>query len=157
MKVIDQRNGISNMLNTFRKLVNKSNKITFVGCPGFCTPFAELLAYVIRNKNKEMVFVPNLDYDKAKRIDFTEYGMQLSEYIDAIADTVVLLGGLAMPRIGVNAKDAKNLVKKIAEKNCSVIGVCFMNVFEKYGWDTQIDFDYIINADMVITTYASEE
>jgi hypothetical protein len=146
MEMVEKSPALGGILNPFRKLVKDSRKITFIGSAGFCLPFAELLAYVVAKDKKRIAFVPNLDYEKAKKIAFTPYGMQLSEDVDPRADTVVVLGGLAMPGIGVNVDDMKKLVDRITEGKGLKIGVCFMRIFERSGWLEKIDFDYIINS-----------
>ena len=40
--------GLNGQLVTFKKEVGDAQKITFVGSPGVCTPFAEFLAYSVR-------------------------------------------------------------------------------------------------------------
>lgn len=78
MNIVKGASGISGMLTAFRKLTRDSKKITFIGCPGWCNPFAELLGYVLRDTGKEMVFVPNLDLEKARKLEYTGYGVELS-------------------------------------------------------------------------------
>src|SRR5512137_2280262 len=95
--------GLGGMLNGFRELVKDEKSITFVGSPGFCTPFALFLGYPIREK--ELAFVPGLDASKAREIISTEYGLELGEKCDANADVVVILGGMAMPKIGVKPEE----------------------------------------------------
>jgi len=147
MKLVSKAPALGGILNPFKELVKDSRKITFIGTPGFCLPFAELLSHVIAREKKDIAFVPNLDYEKAKKIVFTPYGMQLSEdCVDPKADTVVVLGGLAMPNIGVNADDMKKLIDRITDGKGRKIGVCFMRIFERSGWLEKIDFDYVINS-----------
>ena len=150
MKVLKTTKGIGGQLTGFRELIKDSNNITFIGSPGFCTPFAELLSFVIRGTGKRMVFVPSLKYESAKSIVATEDGMQLGENIDPSADTVVLLGGVAMPKMGIDPADMNNMVTKILEnsENKLIIGVCFQSVFQEQEWDNYIDFDYIIDSDL---------
>ncbi len=149
MKQIEKSTALGGILNTFRKLVKDSKKITFVGSAGFCLPFAELLAYVIAREKKDIAFVPNLEYEKAKKIVFTPYGMQLSEdCVDPKADTVVVLGGLAIPNIGVNVDDMRKLADRITDGKGLKIGVCFMSIFERSGWLEKMDFDYVINSNI---------
>ena len=78
----------------------------------------------------------------------TKEGMQLGEATDAKADTVVLLGGLAMPKIGVKAEEAREIAARILEgqENGKIIGICFQSAFMQQEWDKVIKFDYIINA-----------
>ncbi|MEA1965894.1 MAG: DUF2124 domain-containing protein [Euryarchaeota archaeon] len=145
MKEISTSSGLGGILNAFRDITKESKRITFVGTPGFCTPFAELIAYPIRDAGKEMAFVANLDSNDAKRIVFTSHGMQLAENVDATADTVVILGGLAMPKISVDVNALNSMIERILGDGGLTIGVCFMSIFELSGWYDVIDFDYMID------------
>ena len=155
MKPIETLSGIGGLLTAFRKLARSRKKITFIGCPGWCNPFAELLGFVLRDAGKEMVFIPNLRKDMAAKVILTEYGMQLGEKTDPSADTVVLLGGLAMPKMEVDVNGLKELIDEVTSSHPErqIIGVCIGGVFQKAGWDKQIDFDYLTDADMEVTTF----
>ncbi len=155
MKPIETSDGIGGMLTAFRKLARGRKKITFIGCPGWCNPFAELLGYVLRDAGKEMVFIPNLCKDMAAGVKMTDYGMQLGDKADPSADTVVLLGGLAMPRMGIDVNGLKELIDDITagHPESQIVGVCIGGVFQKAGWDKLIDFDYLLDAGMEVTTY----
>jgi len=157
MKPIEKSSGIGGMLTAFRKLARGRNKITFIGCPGWCNPFAELLGFVLRDAGKEMVFIPNLRKDMAVNVEMTEYGMQLGKKADPSSDTVVLLGGLAMPKMEVDVKGLKSLIDEITDGHPErqVLGMCIGGVFQKAGWDKLIDFDCLVDADMEVTTYGS--
>lgn len=150
MPIINTAQGVGGILNSFKGLMNGVEKITFVGTPGFCTPFAELLGFVVRDK--KLAFIPNLDFEKARSIVMTPEGMQLGEPVDAHADAVVLLGGLAMPKIGTGPEKAKEISKKVLEGSTKgkIIGVCFQSMFMLQKWDEVISFDYIINADLAV-------
>ncbi len=143
------------MLTAFRKLARGRKKITFIGCPGWCNPFAELLGYVLRDAGKELVFIPNLRKDMARGVKMTDHGMQLGDKADPSADTVVLLGGLAMPKMGIDVNGLKGLIDDITagHPEKQILGVCIGGVFQKAGWDRLIDFDYLVDADMEVTTY----
>jgi hypothetical protein len=141
MEKISDAKGLGGMLNGFRELVKDDQKITFVGSPGFCTPFALFLGYPVREK--EMAFVPGLNKEKARKIITTEYGLELGEETGADADVVVILGGMAMPKIGVKPEEMKDFLTKIRYKK--LIGVCFMSIFEKAGWCQALKFDYVMN------------
>jgi len=143
MKKVGEFKGISGNLSAFRDEVKDAGKITFVGTPGVCTPFAQLFSYVIRDK--ESVFVPNTEIEKAKKMILTSYGMELTENADPEADVVVLLGGLSMLKSNVKVEDVKKIVDKILKKNGKLVGLCYMDMFHKAGWDEIIDFDCIIN------------
>ena len=133
--------GLGGMLNGFRDLVKEDESVTFIGTPGFCTPFAQFLGFPIRNK--KLAFVPNLDVEKARELVATEYGMELGEKTGADADVVVILGGMAMPKIGVSVEEMKGLLEKIEYKK--LIGVCFMGILEQAGWCANMDFDLVMN------------
>ncbi|AKB37890.1 hypothetical protein MSSAC_3300 [Methanosarcina siciliae C2J] len=150
MPIINTSQGVGGILNSFKGLMDGVEKITFVGTPGFCTPFAELLGFVVRDK--KLAFIPNLDFERARSIAMTPEGIQLGEPIDAHADTVVLLGGLAMPKIGVSPEKAKDITEKVLEGSAKrkIIGVCFQSMFTQQKWDEIINFDYIINADLAV-------
>jgi len=150
MPIINTSQGVGGILNSFRSLVEGIEKITFVGTPGFCTPFAELLGFVVRDR--KLAFVPNLDFGKARSILMTPEGMQLGELTDAHADLVVLLGGLAMPKMGISPEKAMDISRKVLENSekKKVIGVCFQSVFMQQKWDEIISFDYIINSDLAV-------
>ncbi|WP_094228345.1 DUF2124 domain-containing protein [Methanolobus psychrotolerans] len=150
MEIISTSKGIGGQLTEFRKLVNDSKRITFIGTVGFCTPFAELMAFVLRKMDKQMAFMPDLSFEKARSIISTPHGMQLGESADPHADTIVLLGGLAMPKTGTEVAAMKEMADRILDgsENKLIIGVCFQSVFQKMKWTESIDFDYIIDADL---------
>jgi hypothetical protein len=150
MPIINTSQGVGGILNSFKSLMDGVEKITFVGTPGFCTPFAELLGFVVRDR--KLVFIPNLDFEKARSVSMAPEGMQLGELADAHADAVVLLGGLAMPKIGVSSEKAGEIAEKVLEgsEKRKIIGVCFQSMFIQQKWDEVINFDYIINADLAV-------
>ena len=148
MKLVEKNLALGGILNSFRRLVKDSKKITFVGSAGFCLPFAELLSYVIAKEKKDIVFIPNLEYEKAKKMVLTPYGIQLSENTDPKADTIVVLGGLAMPNSGINVDEMIGIIDRITDGKGLKIGVCFMGIFERSGWLKKIDFDYVINSNI---------
>jgi hypothetical protein len=141
MEKIQEVKGLGGMLNGFRDLVKDDQKIIFVGSPGFCTPFALFLGYPVREK--EMAFIPGLDSEKARKLVATESGMELGEKCNFEADAVVVLGGMAMPKIGVKAEEMADFLAKMKYKK--LIGVCFMSIFEKTGWCQALKFDSVMN------------
>jgi hypothetical protein len=143
MNKMTEFKGLGGMLNGFRDLVKEESSVTFIGTPGFCLPFATFLGYPIRDK--KIAFVPNLKLDKARALIATEYGMELGNAASPDADVVVILGGMAMPKIGVAIEEAAALLGKIRYKR--LIGVCFMGILEQTGWlnATVISFDCVMN------------
>src|SRR5512137_1367419 len=103
MEKIQDVTGLGGMLNGFRDLVKDDKKILFIGSPGFCTPFALFLGYPVREK--ALAFMPGLQMDKARSIVATEYGMELAGATDPKSDVIVILGGMAMPKIGVRPEE----------------------------------------------------
>ena len=78
--------------------------------------------------------------------------MQLGEATDPSADTVVLLGGLAIPKMNIDVNEIKKVMDAITNpENRTIIGVCFMSIFQETGWSEVIDFDYILDSYMKIT------
>jgi hypothetical protein len=141
MEKIQDVKGLGGMLNGFRDLVKDCQKITFVGSPGFCTPFALFLGYPVREK--KLAFVPGLLAEKAKEIVTTDYGLELGKPTLAEADALVILGGMAMPKIGVSPEEMGEFLKTVEHKQ--LIGVCFMGIFEKAGWCQKLNFDHVMN------------
>jgi hypothetical protein len=141
MEKVQDVSGLGGMLNGFRDLIKDDAKITFVGSPGFCTPFALFLGFPVRDK--DLIFVPGLSKEKARKIISTDYGLELGEKSIPDADAVVILGGMAMPKIGVTPEEMRDFLTKI--KFNKLIGVCFMSIFEKAGWCEALDFDYVMN------------
>jgi hypothetical protein len=141
MEKMQDIKGLGGMLNGFRDMVKDDKKIVFIGSPGFCTPFALFLGYPVREK--ELAFLPGLNMDKARKITATEYGMELADATDADADVVVILGGMAMPKIGVKPEEMRDFLSKMKYKK--LIGVCFMSIFEKAGWCQALPFNFVMN------------
>lgn len=141
--------GLNGQLVTFKKEVGDAQKITFVGSPGVCTPFAEFLAYSVRDK--ETCFIPLLDIDECHEFENKSYAMVLKDelYNPHDSDVVVLLGGLSMPKYDVGIDELMSLVNEILKDDGKLMGVCFMNMFEKAGWLEKIDFDCVIDGTLV--------
>jgi hypothetical protein len=106
----------------------------------------ELLAIAIRGIHTEQVFVPLLDETKAKKIvNIDDVGMQVVGGPAQINPKVlVFMGGLAMPNMPVSKGEVKQLIQRYPDVN--VIGICFMNMFEKAGWLDVVSFDMMIDA-----------
>ncbi|MHC1565688.1 MAG: DUF2124 family protein [Candidatus Syntropharchaeales archaeon] len=98
------------ILTAFRDLVDefsKGTKIVFVGSVGVCTPLAELLAYAVRNKGFEMIYIPNADARHAKRMELVEgicYRVTDDDADLMNPDVILILGGRAMPKIPNNCR-----------------------------------------------------
>ena len=145
MEDVENWKGINGQLVTFKKEVVDAEKITFVGSPGVCTPFAELLAYAVRDK--ETHFIPLLDKGDCHQFESRPYGMVLKDEVSnpKDSDVVVLLGGLSMPKYDLNTDDLNDLINEIIKNNGKIIGVCFMDMFTKANWLDKVNFDCVID------------
>lgn len=144
MKIESEFTGITENLLAFREEVKNKDKVTFIGMPGVCSPFAELFAYVIRDK--EAVFITGTDIKTARKIVITEQGMQFGELTDPSSGVVAILGGLAMPKSNINPEKVKSVINKVLKNDGKLLGLCYMDVFREAGWHKILDFDCIINA-----------
>ena len=145
MEDILEWKGINGQIVTFKKEVGDAEKITFVGSPGVCTPFAELLAYAVRDK--ETHFIPLLDADDCHQFEAKSYAMVLKDEVSdpKESDVVVLLGGLSMAKYDVDTEDVKDLVADILKDDGILMGVGFMDMFAKAGGLEKIDFACVID------------
>ncbi|MGF7117558.1 DUF2124 family protein [Methanobacterium oryzae] len=147
MEKVSEFKGINGNLVAFKEEVKDAKKVTFAGVPGVCTPFAELFAYAIRDK--ECAFITLTDIKSTRRIRLTPQGMQLSEFVDPKADVVALLGGLTMPKSNVKIEDVNQMVNKILKKDGKLIGLSYMDMFKESGWLDQVDFDCVIDGTLI--------
>lgn len=145
MEDIYEWKGLNGQLVTFKKEVGDAEKITFIGSPSVCTPFAEFLSYVVRDK--ETHFIPLLDIDDCHEFESKPYAMVLKDDVSDPhdSDVVVLLGGLSMPKYDVDTDELNALVKEIIKEDGQIIGVCFMDMFTKADWLDKVPFDTIID------------
>ena len=143
--------GINGLLTAFVESIkdlDREAKVTFAGSVGVCTPFVELLAYSVRNKGFEMAFIPDAiveDTRKMKLIEGVGYQVIDEEADPRDSDTVVILGGLAMPFSKKTAEDILKMIDEASNKKTKIIGVGFMGIFEKQNWMDKIDFDVVID------------
>ena len=143
MKKNSEFTGITENLLKFREEVKDAEKVTFIGMPGVCSPFALLFAYVI--KEKESVFITGTDIKSARKMEITEQGMEFGGLADPHADVVAILGGLAMPKANLKPEEVNKIIEEVMEKDGKLIGLCYMDIFREFEWHLKIDFDCIIN------------
>jgi hypothetical protein len=149
---MEKKSGIVGFTGTFRESIadiKEGSKVVFTGSVAVCTPFIELLAYTVRDRGFDMFYVPRADAKEARKIkEIANIGFSvIDEKGDPKnPDAVVVLGGLAMPKFGVPPEDVNRLIEEIAgEKKPKVIGVCFMDIFERAGWEEKVKFDTVID------------
>jgi hypothetical protein len=80
MEKIKEFKGLNGNLVALKEEVADADKITFIGAPGVCTPFTELFAYAVRDK--ESVFITLTDIESTRKMELTPQGMQLAESAD---------------------------------------------------------------------------
>lgn len=146
MEKIKEFTGIKDHLEAFKDEVKDAKRIAFAGVPGVCTPFALLFAYSV--KDKEIIFIPNADTNKARKMEITEYGLELGNITSADADVLVLLGGLSIPHIGSEVSEINYLIKSVLKSDKKIIGISYMEMLRNVEWDNRLNFDCIINADI---------
>ena len=149
---MEKKSGIVGFTGTFREsiaAIKEGSKVVFTGSVAVCTPFIELLAYTVRDKGFDMLYVPRADVKEARKIKEIEnvgYSVVDEKGDPKNPDVVVVLGGLAMPKFGCPPEDVNRLIEEIAgRKKPRIIGVCFMNMFERAGWDKKVPFDTVID------------
>ncbi len=99
----------------------------------------------MRDRGFDMLYVPRADAKAARKIKEIEnigYSVVDEKGNPENPDAVVVLDGLAMPKFGCPPEDFTRMIEAISgDKKPKVIGVCFMNIFERTGWDKKINFD----------------
>jgi len=145
--------GVPGILRPFKEFIEskgikKGDQIVYYGVPGTCTPFVELLGFSIRTLEAEQIFVPYIDERKAKKISpVADVGMQAQANCPLISPkAIVIMGGLSMPNVPVTIEQVKATID--LHSGVSIIGVCFMHMFEKAGWSGMISFDCLIDANI---------
>ena len=152
---MEKKSGIIGFTGAFResiKEIENGSTIVFAGSIAVCSPFIELLAYAIRDKDFKMVYVPKSDINEAKEIqEVQNIGFSVvNQYADPKnPDVLVVLGGLAMPKFGCSPDEVLNMLEEISGgKKPKIIGVCFMGIFDKAGWNAKIPFDVVLDTSM---------
>lgn len=153
--MMEKKSGIVGFTGAFResiKDIESGSTVVFTGSIAVCTPFIELLAYSIRDKDFKMVYVPKSDISQAKEIKEVKnigFSVVNQDADPKNPDAVVVLGGLAMPKFGCSPDEVLSMLEEISgDKKPKIIGVCFMGIFEKTGWNTKIPFDVVIDTSM---------
>ena len=152
---MEKKGGIVGFTGTFRENiadVKEGSKVVFTGSVAVCTPFIELLAYTVRDKGFDMLYVPRADAKEARKIkELVNIGYCVvdDKGDPKNPDVIVVLGGLAMPKFGCSPEDVNQMIESLSgDKRPKIIGVGFMNIFEKAGWDKKIPFDTVMDTTM---------
>ncbi len=154
---MEKRSGIVGFTGTFRENmadVKDGSKVVFTGSVAVCSPFIELLAYTVRDRGFDMLYVPRAVAKEARKIREIEnigYSVVDEKGNPEKPDAAVVLGGLAMPKFGCPPEDVTRMLEDISgDKKPKIIGVGFMNIFEREGWDKKINFDTLMDTTMEV-------
>ena len=152
METISEFKGLNGNIVAFKEAVGDVEKVTFLGTPGVCTPFAALFSYAIRDK--ESHFISGTNIDKCHQFEFKPYGMQLNEEVSDPhdSDAVILLGGLTMPKANTDVDELNETISEILKEDGKIIGVGYMDMFTKAGWLDKVDFDCIVDGTLTGVT-----
>lgn len=87
-----------------------------------------------------------VDESKARKVAAVpDVGMQAGPASGPLKPkAIVVMGGLSMPNVPIQADQVKAVIDR--HQGATVIGVCFMKMFEKEGWLKVISFDCLIDA-----------
>ncbi len=144
--------GISGLVRAFRgalEQVPDGGKVVFAGSVGVCSPFVSLLAYAIRDRGMELVYLPDGDVDAAMPVISLEgSGMfPVPGEADPIRpDVLVVMGGLAMEKFGIPIDRAITMVEEIGQDRTLIVGVGFMDIFQRSGWVDRLGFDVLLDS-----------
>jgi len=149
---MDKKTGIVGLTGSFRESIEdieNNSKVVFTGSVAVCTPFIELLSYAVRDKDFKLIYIPTADIKGAKQIKMQPnigFSVINEEGDPKNPDAVIVLGGLAMPKFGCSPEEVLNMIQEISgDKKPRIIGVCFMNIFKRAGWEKKISFDTLID------------
>jgi len=149
--------GIVGLTGAFRESLSDlkdGSKVVFVGSPYVCTPFVELLAYAVRDRNFEMVFIPKTNDAEARKLKDKGgicYFISDEKADPTNPDAIVLFGGLAMPKFGCSAEEIVRLIERISkQKNPIILGLSFMGIFKRQGWDRIFAFRTLVDASIEV-------
>ena len=150
---MNKADGISGLTKLFRESlvdIPDGSSVVFIGSEAVCPPFAQLLAYSIRDRKMSFGFGARAIWEKCRKMSWAEgAGFHIGdEPFDPLkASVVVVLGGLAMPKFGCPVRDVNFFISRIPGRP-KIIGLGFMNIFHRSGWDKEVRFDVSINATM---------
>jgi hypothetical protein len=151
---MEKRAGISGFTGLFKEAVSElpdGSKVVFAGSVAVCTPFAELLAYAVKDRKFSFVYIPRANVSEARRMEWLEgigFTVTGEKGDPQSPGALVVLGGLAMPKFGCPLAQVQEMVGALAMKGTRLVGVCFMGIFEREGWSSALPFDAVIDATM---------
>lgn len=154
---MEERSGIIGLTSHFKEAVADlpdGAKLVFMGSVAVCTPFAELLAYAVKDRHFDLMYMPRAEPRQTRHMKWLEYvGYTVSE--DGAdpheADVLVVLGGLAMPKFGPPLELVGSVIRDVSkDKGTKVVGVGFMDILRRSGWTEELPFDIVIDATLTV-------
>lgn len=152
MEKSERKKGIAGLTNLFKDSVEdipNGSKVAFTGSIGSCPPIAEMLAFAVRKREFELSYVPLANSLEARLMKWTEglgFTMSAEKAQLQQADVLVVLGGLAMPKIGCPIEDVEALIDELGD--IRLIGIGFMDILNRNGWTDKLSFDTLIDGYM---------
>lgn len=152
MENSERKKGFGGLVGLFKDSVEdmpKGSKVAFTGSIGSCPPVAEMLAFSIRKLEFELSYIPLANPDEARSMQWSDglgFTINVNKAELQHADILVVLGGLAMPKIGCPIEDVKMLIESLGSTR--LIGVGFMDIFDRNGWVEELPFDTVIDGYM---------
>jgi len=116
---MEKKPGIIGLLGLFRESVADlpdGARVAFTGTVGGCPPMSELMAFSVKERNFDLVYIPMADLGEARPMEWSEgVGYFVSqERVDVKgADALVVMGGLAMPKRGRPPEDIVALARSL--------------------------------------------
>ncbi|MCU0861141.1 MAG: DUF2124 domain-containing protein [Methanomassiliicoccales archaeon] len=155
--VDEKRPGIGGLTSSFKEALSgipDGSKVVFTGSVAVCTPFAELLAYAVKDRSFKMVYVPMANPEMARAMSWHQgigFTVEGSAADPSAPSAIVVLGGLAMPKFGCPITDVRAMIEKLSSGGRPLmVGVCFMHIFQRSGWADELSFDFLIDAVMEV-------
>lgn len=152
MEDSERKKGFAGLTGLFKDSVEdvpNGSKVAFTGSIGSCPPVAEMLAFGVRKREFELTYVPLADPAEARNMQWTE-GLGFTMSVERTelnhVDVLVVLGGLAMPKIGCPIENVKALIDRLGGPR--LIGVGFMDILDRNGWTKILPFNVVIDGYM---------
>jgi len=144
---IKNMTGLTGMLRAFAQLIKECENresMAFIGMPFTCTPLVDFFVYVARDLVNRKYYFPEPELKKGYELFLGDDRIESRPSGPIKADIVVVMGGIAMPDKW-DIEEARSAVQRLSHGKSKVLGVCFMDIFNKAGWMDSMPFDYVEN------------
>ncbi len=162
MKIVAEDRGLAGFTTAIRRVTQKvlkgkdERRIIFIGCSGMCIPLAELIITGLRGiKNAEFYYILNAEKSEGYAVKPSGFEFEwIKNSLPENAELLILLGGLTLPKYGIKPEKVRKLLSEY--RNAVIIGASGSNVFKKHGWLDEINFDYLVDMTIDVSTYTPE-